>query len=61
MFVRLTAWWFLKSLGPPIDKITNELKLSFYGLFKQGSVGPCNEKAPSRLKLVERAKWFVVA
>jgi hypothetical protein len=45
--------------GPPIDKITNDLKLKFYGLFKQGTTGPCNEKAPSRLKLIERAKWCV--
>lgn len=44
--------------GPPIDEITNELKLRFYGLFKQVSTGPCNESAPSRLKVVQRMKWY---
>jgi acyl-CoA-binding protein len=43
--------------GPPIEEITNELKLRFYGLFKQASTGPCNESAPSRLKVVQRMKW----
>ena len=38
-------------------KITNEMKLSFYGYFKQITVGPCNVPAPSRLKVVEKAKW----
>lgn len=47
-----------KTKGPPIDEITNELKLRFYGLFKQVSTGPCNESAPSRLKVVQRMKWY---
>jgi len=36
---------------------TNQEKLDFYGLFKQGTEGPCNTKAPSRLKIVDKAKW----
>lgn len=50
---------FRSNAGPPIEEITNELKLRFYGLFKQASTGPCNESQPSRLKVVQRMKWYV--
>jgi len=45
------------SAGPKNDNLTNEVKLKFYGYYKQATTGPCNEKAPSRLKLVQRMKW----
>lgn len=38
-------------------KLSNETKLSFYGLYKQITDGPCNTPAPSRFKMIERAKW----
>jgi hypothetical protein len=38
-------------------KLSNETKLAFYTLFKQATDGPCTEKAPSRLKVIEYAKW----
>lgn len=40
-------------LGPPIKGITNEMKLNFYGLFKQASAGPCKIPEPSRLQIVK--------
>lgn len=43
--------------GPAVTGMTNELKLKFYGLFKQATDGPCNEKEPGRLQVVERMKW----
>jgi acyl-CoA-binding protein len=43
--------------GPEVKGITNELKLKFYGLYKQATDGPCNEKEPSRLQVVKRMKW----
>jgi len=36
---------------------SNELKLTFYGLYKQATVGPCNEPRPSIFNYVNRAKW----
>lgn len=43
--------------GPQIPGITNEIQLAFYGYFKQATIGQCNEKAPSRLKVVQKMKW----
>jgi acyl-CoA-binding protein len=39
------------------SSMSNQVKLRFYGLYKQATAGPCTTTAPSRLKLVERAKW----
>ena len=36
---------------------SNAEKLEFYGLFKQGTDGPNNTKAPSRLNVVAKMKW----
>lgn len=38
-------------------KLSNDVKLAFYSLFKQATDGPCNEKAPSRLRIIEYSKW----
>lgn len=38
-------------------KLSNESKLKFYALFKQISKGPNKDKQPSRLQVVQRAKW----
>jgi len=35
----------------------NMQKLQFYACFKQISEGPCKGPAPSRLKIVEKAKY----
>lgn len=43
--------------GPTIDS-TNEQKLEFYGLFKQASEGAPKGSAPSRIKIIERAKFM---
>lgn len=47
---------YIKNTPSDIE-ISNKQKLSFYGLFKQVSTGPCKISGPSRLKMVERAKW----
>lgn len=39
-------------------KISNQQKLLFYALFKQATEGVNNTKAPSRLNVVSRAKWY---
>lgn len=38
-------------------KLSNEVKVTFYALFKQAVDGPCVAKAPSRIKIVEYTKW----
>lgn len=35
----------------------NASALKIYAFYKQIHVGPCNKKAPSKLKVVERAKY----
>lgn len=36
---------------------SNLTKLIFYGLYKQATVGPCNEPKPSTFNIRNRAKW----
>mmetsp|Transcript_26605 Transcript_26605/g.47830 ORF Transcript_26605/g.47830 Transcript_26605/m.47830 type:complete len:94 (+) Transcript_26605:2355-2636(+) len=43
--------------APPLST-TNEQKLEFYALFKQSTEGPPKGSPPSRLKVVERAKYM---
>ncbi|CAG9324604.1 unnamed protein product [Blepharisma stoltei] len=43
--------------NPPLDT-NNEQKLDFYALFKQATDGAPKGSAPSRLKVVERAKFM---
>lgn len=38
-------------------KLSNDQKLSFYALFKQATIGPCNTPKPSILSMYDRAKW----
>jgi acyl-CoA-binding protein len=38
-------------------KVSQELKLKFYALFKQATDGPCNRPKPSLIDFVERSKW----
>ncbi|CAF0765112.1 unnamed protein product [Adineta steineri] len=36
---------------------SNEMKLTFYGLYKQATAGPCKEARPSLFNYINRAKW----
>jgi acyl-CoA-binding protein len=36
---------------------SNEMKLTFYGLYKQATVGPCKEPRPSMFYYIDRTKW----
>merc|ERR1719295_39759 len=40
-----------------IQKLPNELKLQFYALYKQSTEGECNREEPSKLSLMNHAKW----
>ncbi|CAD8055771.1 unnamed protein product [Paramecium sonneborni] len=48
---------FIKSPGTGGKELDNSQKLQLYALFKQISEGPCKGSAPSKLKVVERAKY----
>ena len=37
--------------------LDNNTLLKLYALFKQGTIGDCNTKQPSRLYFKEKAKW----
>lgn len=41
------------------QKVSNELQLQLYGLYKIATEGPCTAPQPSALKMTARAKWFV--
>ena len=36
---------------------SNDLKLKFYGYYKQATVGKCNASQPWAIDMVNRAKW----
>lgn len=54
----LSAQDLLKN-GPKVMEFSNEIKLKIYGLFKQGSIGPCDAsvKVPSMFDLIGRSKY----
>jgi hypothetical protein len=44
-----------------LEGLSNELRLLFYGLYKQGTVGDINTTAPWAIEMVKRAKWYVLS
>jgi acyl-CoA-binding protein len=41
----------------PTSNISNDLKLQFYGLYKQATEGPCASPQPPAYRPAARAKW----
>ncbi|KAG2701414.1 hypothetical protein I3843_06G039900 [Carya illinoinensis] len=39
------------------EKVSNDVQLSLYGLYKIATEGPCSTPQPSALKITARAKW----
>jgi diazepam-binding inhibitor (GABA receptor modulating acyl-CoA-binding protein) len=56
-FKEALAYVQSQSDGGEASKLSNDVKLKFYALYKQIAKGPNKEKAPSRLNVVARAKW----
>lgn len=48
---------FVKAEGSTISAITNDEKLSLYGLFKQATEGDNKAAAPWAIQLEAKAKW----
>ena len=49
----------LHSLTGPIQP-SNDLRLKFYGYYKQATIGKCTAAQPWAVDFVNKAKWFVV-
>ncbi|GLJ42408.1 hypothetical protein SUGI_0878760 [Cryptomeria japonica] len=43
--------------GQSAERISNDVQLQFYGLYKLATEGPCTVPQPSALKMTARAKW----
>lgn len=43
------------------QKVSNELQLQLYGLYKIATEGACTAPQPSALKMTARAKWFALS
>mmetsp|Transcript_24366 Transcript_24366/g.76141 ORF Transcript_24366/g.76141 Transcript_24366/m.76141 type:complete len:93 (+) Transcript_24366:58-336(+) len=48
---------FVKNWTGGGKKVTNDEKLTCYGLFKQATVGDVNTSRPGMLNFVDKAKW----
>lgn len=40
------------------QKVSNDVQLQLYGLYKIATEGPCSTPQPSPLKITARAKWY---
>lgn len=40
------------------QKVSNDVQLQLYGLYKIATEGPCSTPQPSALKMTARAKWY---
>lgn len=40
------------------QKVSNDVQLQLYGLYKIATEGPCSGPQPSALKITARAKWY---
>ncbi|KAI5069897.1 hypothetical protein GOP47_0014240 [Adiantum capillus-veneris] len=51
------ASYLEKVVLDPSTKMSNEVKLQFYALYKQATEGPCSSPQPPAFRLSARAKW----
>ncbi|KAL2550807.1 Acyl-CoA-binding domain-containing protein 1 [Forsythia ovata] len=56
-FSAATAFVAATAADKAAQKVSNELQLRLYGLYKIATEGPCSAPQPSALKLTARAKW----
>lgn len=42
------------------QKVSSDLQLQLYGLYKIATEGPCSTPQPSPLKMTARAKWYIL-
>ncbi|KAL0358860.1 UNVERIFIED_CONTAM: Acyl-CoA-binding domain-containing protein 1 [Sesamum angustifolium] len=56
-FSAATAFVAAKAADRAAQKVSSELQLQLYGLYKIATEGPCSAPQPSVLKMTARAKW----
>lgn len=42
------------------EKVSSDVQLKLYGLYKIATEGPCSTPQPSPLKMTSRAKWYCI-
>ena len=56
-FEDATARMSSQDIAEQVNALSNEDKLEFYALFKQGTVGDTNTERPGMLDMKGKAKW----
>lgn len=56
-FSAATAFVAATAADHVAQKVSNELQLQLYGLYKIATEGPCSAPQPSALRMTARAKW----
>ena len=56
-FEDATARMSAEDIAEQVGAMTNEEKLEFYALFKQGTVGDVNTERPGMFDMKGKAKW----
>ena len=59
LFSAATAFVAATAADRNSTKVSNELQLQLYGLYKIATEGPCTTPQPYALKVTARAKWYV--
>ncbi|CAH9069997.1 unnamed protein product [Cuscuta europaea] len=57
LFSAATAFVAATAADRQSVKVSNEVQLQLYGLYKMATEGPCSSPQPSALKMTARAKW----
>ncbi|KAJ0102344.1 hypothetical protein Patl1_05211 [Pistacia atlantica] len=57
MFSAATAFVAATAATSPAQKVSSDVQLQLYGLYKIATEGPCSTPQPSALKMTARAKW----
>lgn len=57
MFSAATAFVAATAADRASTKVSNDIQLQLYGLYKVATEGPCTAPQPSALKVTARAKW----
>ncbi|KAL8550962.1 hypothetical protein ACS0TY_000153 [Phlomoides rotata] len=57
IFSAATAFVAATAADRAAMKVSNEIQLQLYGLYKIATEGPCSAPQPSALKMTARAKW----
>lgn len=60
MFSAATAFVAAAAADRLSPKVSTDVQLQLYGLYKIATEGPCSTPQPSALKMTARAKWYFI-